>query len=95
MGRVYYVDHNTKSTTWTRPGQDSINTNQLPSGWEERTNELGLVYYVDHNTQSTTWTRPEQDTPVPDEKREDETRKKDKTSRNNILPGKNKFLHRN
>ncbi|XP_075433327.1 LOW QUALITY PROTEIN: NEDD4-like E3 ubiquitin-protein ligase WWP2 [Ascaphus truei] len=48
-GRVYYVDHNTKSTTWERP---------LPSGWEKRVDNRGRYYYVDHNTRTTTWQRP-------------------------------------
>ncbi|XP_023682954.2 NEDD4-like E3 ubiquitin-protein ligase WWP2 isoform X1 [Paramormyrops kingsleyae] len=48
-GRVYYVDHNTKSTTWERP---------LPPGWEKRVDQRGRFYYVDHNTRTTTWQRP-------------------------------------
>ncbi|CAI5782268.1 NEDD4-like E3 ubiquitin-protein ligase WWP2 [Podarcis lilfordi] len=48
-GRVYYVDHNTKTTTWERP---------LPPGWEKRVDPRGRYYYVDHNTRTTTWQRP-------------------------------------
>nr|XP_057932336.1 NEDD4-like E3 ubiquitin-protein ligase WWP2 isoform X2 [Doryrhamphus excisus] len=48
-GRVYYVDHNTKTTTWERP---------LPPGWEKRLDQRGRFYYVDHNTRTTTWQRP-------------------------------------
>ncbi|KAK7891205.1 hypothetical protein WMY93_023168 [Mugilogobius chulae] len=48
-GRIYYVDHNTKTTTWERP---------LPSGWEKRVDQRGRFYYVDHNTRTTTWQRP-------------------------------------
>ncbi|XP_076590249.1 NEDD4-like E3 ubiquitin-protein ligase WWP2 isoform X1 [Chaetodon auriga] len=48
-GRVYYVDHNTKTTTWERP---------LPPGWEKRVDQRGRYYYVDHNTRTTTWQRP-------------------------------------
>ncbi|XP_026058946.1 NEDD4-like E3 ubiquitin-protein ligase WWP2 isoform X1 [Carassius auratus] len=48
-GRVYYVDHNTKTTTWERP---------LPPGWEKRVDQRGRFYYVDHNTRTTTWQRP-------------------------------------
>lgn len=44
-GRKYYVDHNTKSTTWEIPLQEA-----LPPGWEIRRDERGRVYYVDHNT---------------------------------------------
>ncbi|CAL1273609.1 unnamed protein product [Larinioides sclopetarius] len=50
-GRKYYVDHNTRSTTWERP-------QPLPAGWEMRRDNRGRVYYVDHNTRTTTWQRP-------------------------------------
>ncbi|XP_058849663.1 NEDD4-like E3 ubiquitin-protein ligase WWP2 isoform X1 [Acipenser ruthenus] len=52
-GRVYYVDHNTKTTTWERP---------LPPGWEKRVDQRGRYYYVDHNTRTTTWQRPTAET---------------------------------
>ncbi|CAH1974705.1 unnamed protein product [Acanthoscelides obtectus] len=50
-GRRYYVDHNTRSTSWERP-------QPLPPGWEMRRDPRGRVYYVDHNTRTTTWQRP-------------------------------------
>ncbi|XP_046703279.1 NEDD4-like E3 ubiquitin-protein ligase WWP1 isoform X3 [Silurus meridionalis] len=50
-GRTYYVDHNTRTTTWERP-------QPLPSGWERRVDTRGRIYYVDHNTRTTTWQRP-------------------------------------
>lgn len=50
-GRTYYVDHNTRTTTWERP-------QPLPPGWERRVDDRGRVYYVDHNTRTTTWQRP-------------------------------------
>ncbi|CAH0557490.1 unnamed protein product [Brassicogethes aeneus] len=50
-GRRYYVDHNTRSTSWERP-------QPLPAGWEMRKDNRGRVYYVDHNTRTTTWQRP-------------------------------------
>lgn len=51
-GRRYYVDHNTRSTSWERP-------QPLPPGWEVRRDSRGRVYYVDHNTRTTTWQRPD------------------------------------
>ncbi|OWR44915.1 ubiquitin protein ligase [Danaus plexippus plexippus] len=51
-GRRYYVDHNTRSTSWERP-------QPLPPGWEVRRDARGRVYYVDHNTRTTTWQRPD------------------------------------
>uniref|UniRef100_A0A673N1Z8 E3 ubiquitin-protein ligase n=1 Tax=Sinocyclocheilus rhinocerous TaxID=307959 RepID=A0A673N1Z8_9TELE len=50
-GRTYYVDHNSKTTTWERP-------QPLPMGWERRVDNRGRIYYVDHNTRTTTWQRP-------------------------------------
>ncbi|XP_066994660.1 E3 ubiquitin-protein ligase Su(dx) isoform X1 [Anabrus simplex] len=50
-GRRYYVDHNTRSTSWERP-------QPLPPGWEIRRDPRGRIYYVDHNTRTTTWQRP-------------------------------------
>ncbi|CAF0834292.1 unnamed protein product [Didymodactylos carnosus] len=51
QNRPYYVDHNTRTTTWLRE-------NVLPPGWERRVDARGRVYYVDHNTRTTTWTPP-------------------------------------
>ncbi|EGO23806.1 hypothetical protein SERLADRAFT_439115 [Serpula lacrymans var. lacrymans S7.9] len=67
-GRPYFVDHRTRSTTWTDPRTAHVNpavtasTNAnlglLPSGWEMRMTSTGRVYYVDHNTRTTTWDDP-------------------------------------
>ncbi|XP_042361148.1 itchy E3 ubiquitin protein ligase a [Plectropomus leopardus] len=53
-GRMYYVDHIEKRTTWERP-------DPLPTGWERRVDPMGRVYYVDHITRTTTWQRPTQE----------------------------------
>ncbi|XP_068005864.1 E3 ubiquitin-protein ligase Itchy homolog [Melanerpes formicivorus] len=50
-GRVYYVDHVEKRTTWDRP-------EPLPPSWERRVDNMGRIYYVDHFTRTTTWQRP-------------------------------------
>uniref|UniRef100_A0AAR2LVM3 HECT-type E3 ubiquitin transferase n=1 Tax=Pygocentrus nattereri TaxID=42514 RepID=A0AAR2LVM3_PYGNA len=50
-GRIYFVDHIEKRTTWERP-------EPLPPGWERRLDPMGRVYYVDHISRSTTWQRP-------------------------------------
>uniref|UniRef100_A0A8B9JDA1 HECT-type E3 ubiquitin transferase n=1 Tax=Astyanax mexicanus TaxID=7994 RepID=A0A8B9JDA1_ASTMX len=50
-GRMYFVDHVEKRTTWERP-------EPLPPGWERRVDPMGRVYFVDHTTRSTTWQRP-------------------------------------
>jgi len=69
LGRVFYVDHNTESTTWNRPSTNQAigggvqrnledKSEPLPQGWESRMDSGGRVYYVDHNTKSTTWFKP-------------------------------------
>uniref|UniRef100_A0A3Q3XN86 E3 ubiquitin-protein ligase n=1 Tax=Mola mola TaxID=94237 RepID=A0A3Q3XN86_MOLML len=50
-GRLYFVDHVEKRTTWGRP-------EPLPPGWERRVDQMGRVYFVDHITRTTTWQRP-------------------------------------
>lgn len=73
-GRAYFVDHNTRTTTWVDPrrqqyirtyGQNTTVQQQpvsqlgpLPSGWEMRLTNTARVYFVDHNTKTTTWDDP-------------------------------------
>ncbi|DAZ97601.1 TPA: hypothetical protein N0F65_002220 [Lagenidium giganteum] len=52
-GRVFYVNHATRETSWTLPSSEP-----LPPGWQEMTDREGRVYFVDHNTRMTTWTDP-------------------------------------
>ncbi|EUB59451.1 Signal recognition particle protein [Echinococcus granulosus] len=56
-GRVYYVNHRTKTTQWEDPRQTTV---PLPSGWEMRYTPEGFVFYVDHNTRTTTFKDPRQ-----------------------------------
>uniref|UniRef100_A0A8C5A908 E3 ubiquitin-protein ligase n=1 Tax=Gadus morhua TaxID=8049 RepID=A0A8C5A908_GADMO len=53
-GRMYFVDHIEKRTSWERP-------EALSPGWERRVDPMGRVYYVDHMTRTTTWQRPTQE----------------------------------
>ena len=66
-GREYFIDHNTKTTTYqdprTRPQYVEADTRAsrpepLPSGWEMRYGRTGALYFIDHNTRTTTWTDP-------------------------------------
>ncbi|KAG6916449.1 hypothetical protein DXG01_006777 [Tephrocybe rancida] len=70
-GRPYFVDHHTRTTTWTDPRRANNPTPQavpkpsanpnlgpLPSGWEMRLTSTGRVYFVDHNTRTTSWDDP-------------------------------------
>uniref|UniRef100_A0A8C3AR02 E3 ubiquitin-protein ligase n=1 Tax=Cyclopterus lumpus TaxID=8103 RepID=A0A8C3AR02_CYCLU len=54
-GRLYFVDHVEKRTSWERP-------EPLPPGWERRVDQMGRVYFVDHMTRTTTWQRPTMET---------------------------------
>ncbi|KAG8795329.1 hypothetical protein FRC16_010111 [Serendipita sp. 398] len=68
-GRLYYVDHNTRATTWLDPrrgrgtaarvtGAPGQHLGPLPSGWEMRLTSTSRIYFVDHNTKTTTWDDP-------------------------------------
>ncbi|GLB38349.1 putative ubiquitin-protein ligase [Lyophyllum shimeji] len=70
-GRPYFVDHHTRTTTWTDPRRANNptppaiprpvmnpNLGPLPSGWEMRLTSTGRVYFVDHNTRTTSWDDP-------------------------------------
>jgi len=66
LGRAYYVDHNTRSTTWIRPSVNGATnadpppetTGPLPAWWEERFTAEGRPYYVDHDHRTTSWIDP-------------------------------------
>ena len=60
-GRMYFVDHNLRTTTWVDPRKYGVSKFKvaLPEGWEMREAEEGQrVYFVDHNTRTTTWKDP-------------------------------------
>uniref|UniRef100_A0A672Z962 E3 ubiquitin-protein ligase n=1 Tax=Sphaeramia orbicularis TaxID=375764 RepID=A0A672Z962_9TELE len=69
-GRPFFIDHNTKTTTWDdprlripvhmrrRPSLDPSDLGPLPPGWEERVHTDGRVFYIDHNTRTTQWDDP-------------------------------------
>ena len=71
-GRPYFVDHNSRTTTWLDPRianaprsvfsstttQTALNLGPLPSGWEMRMTSSERIYFVDHNTRTTSWDDP-------------------------------------
>ncbi|XP_073671886.1 E3 ubiquitin-protein ligase NEDD4 isoform X2 [Paramisgurnus dabryanus] len=68
-GRAFFIDHNTKTTTWDDPrlkvpvqmrkvSLDPTDLGPLPPGWEERVHSDGRIFYIDHNTKVTQWEDP-------------------------------------
>ncbi|VDN02159.1 unnamed protein product [Thelazia callipaeda] len=69
-GRIFFIDHIHKTTTWTDPRDgDAPATSivkeivrdelgDLPAGWEQRVHTDGRVFYIDHNTRRTQWEDP-------------------------------------
>ncbi|XP_067275213.1 E3 ubiquitin-protein ligase NEDD4 isoform X1 [Pseudorasbora parva] len=69
-GRPFFIDHNTKTTTWDDPrlkvpvqirrrvSLDPTDLGPLPPGWEERVHSDGRIFYIDHNTKATQWEDP-------------------------------------
>lgn len=67
--RLFYVDHNTKTTTWLNPGEQRTKPksfsecqgDQLPYGWERIDDPIVGVYYIDHIRRRNQWTNPVSD----------------------------------
>ncbi|XP_040824683.1 E3 ubiquitin-protein ligase NEDD4 isoform X2 [Ochotona curzoniae] len=70
-GRPFFIDHNTKTTTWEDPRlkipahlrgkaplESSSDLGPLPPGWEERTHTDGRIFYINHNIKKTQWEDP-------------------------------------
>ncbi|XP_062396884.1 membrane-associated guanylate kinase, WW and PDZ domain-containing protein 3a isoform X2 [Sardina pilchardus] len=64
-GMVYFIDHNTKTTTWLDPRQakkakppEKCEDGELPYGWERIEDPQYGVYYVDHINQRTQFENP-------------------------------------
>jgi E3 ubiquitin-protein ligase NEDD4 len=69
-GRLYFLDHNKKKTSWDDPRHRLLEDREgekgeLPASWEERWKEDGKKYYVDHNTKMTSWDDPRGDGKTP------------------------------
>ncbi|XP_073440911.1 E3 ubiquitin-protein ligase NEDD4-like isoform X6 [Dendrobates tinctorius] len=75
-GRPFFIDHNTKTTTWEDPRlkfpvhmrtKATLNPNDLgplPPGWEERIHLDGRTFYIDHNSKITQWEDPRLQNPA-------------------------------
>eukprot|EP00126_Sphaerothecum_destruens_P007621 Sdes_comp19919_c0_seq1m12344 len=70
-GQIYYLDHNTRRSTWDDPRQNGRiilnegNLGSLPAGWEMRTTLQGRKYFVDHNSRTTQFSDPRIFPPIP------------------------------
>uniref|UniRef100_A0A674ASF8 Membrane-associated guanylate kinase, WW and PDZ domain-containing protein 3 n=1 Tax=Salmo trutta TaxID=8032 RepID=A0A674ASF8_SALTR len=64
-GMVYFIDHNTKTTTWLDPRlakkakpPEKCEDGELPYGWEKIEDPQYGTYYVDHINQKTQFENP-------------------------------------
>lgn len=64
-GRVYYLDHKQRKTTWNHPldptpraENQPVFLEGLPKGWEALKRGDDKIYFVDHNTKTTTYDDP-------------------------------------
>ncbi|XP_062329761.1 membrane-associated guanylate kinase, WW and PDZ domain-containing protein 3 isoform X2 [Osmerus eperlanus] len=64
-GMVYFIDHNSKTTTWLDPRlakkakpPEKCEDGELPYGWEEIDDPQYGTYYVDHINQKTQFENP-------------------------------------
>uniref|UniRef100_A0A3Q3A5J7 Membrane-associated guanylate kinase, WW and PDZ domain-containing protein 3 n=1 Tax=Kryptolebias marmoratus TaxID=37003 RepID=A0A3Q3A5J7_KRYMA len=64
-GMVYFIDHNTKTTTWLDPRlakkakpPEKCDEGELPYGWEKIEDPQFGTYYVDHINQKTQFENP-------------------------------------
>ncbi|XP_038143256.1 membrane-associated guanylate kinase, WW and PDZ domain-containing protein 3a isoform X1 [Cyprinodon tularosa] len=64
-GMVYFIDHNTKTTTWLDPRlakkakpPEKCDEGELPYGWERIEDPQFGTYYVDHINQKTQFENP-------------------------------------
>ncbi|XP_061071752.1 E3 ubiquitin-protein ligase NEDD4-like isoform X11 [Conger conger] len=75
-GRPFFIDHNTRTTTWedprlkypvhmrTKASLEPGDLGPLPPGWEERVHADGRTFYIDHNTKNTQWEDPRLQSPA-------------------------------
>ncbi|XP_048712791.2 membrane-associated guanylate kinase, WW and PDZ domain-containing protein 1 isoform X26 [Caretta caretta] len=65
-GEVYFIDHNTKTTSWLDPRclnkqqkpLEECEDDELPAGWEKIEDPVYGVYYVDHVNRKTQYENP-------------------------------------
>ncbi|XP_063694630.1 E3 ubiquitin-protein ligase NEDD4-like isoform X1 [Bolinopsis microptera] len=69
-GRLFYIDHNSRTTSWVRPKSRTDGLfaalGPLPTGFEMRYTRSGRPFFINHRTKETTWHDPRQEDPLPD-----------------------------
>ena len=69
-GRSFYIDHNSRTTSWIRPKSRTDGLfaalGPLPAGFEMRYTRSGRPFFINHRTKETTWHDPRQDAALPD-----------------------------
>lgn len=69
-GRSFYIDHNSRTTSWTRPKSRTDGLfaalGPLAAGWEMRYTKNGRPFFINHRTKETSWHDPRQQDPLPD-----------------------------
>uniref|UniRef100_A0AAZ3R6S5 Membrane-associated guanylate kinase, WW and PDZ domain-containing protein 1 n=1 Tax=Oncorhynchus tshawytscha TaxID=74940 RepID=A0AAZ3R6S5_ONCTS len=68
-GEVYFIDHNTKTTSWIDPRclnkppkpLEECEDDELPTGWEKIEDPVYGLYYVDHINRKTQYENPIQE----------------------------------
>ena len=46
---MYYVDHNTRTTSWLHPTSGQEDIGPMPPGWEMKQIKDGRLFFVDHS----------------------------------------------
>ena len=66
-GRVFFIDHIQKKTTWMDPrnsrasplpSQSNDDLSPLPEGWEKSVHTDGRTFFINHISKKTTWVDP-------------------------------------
>ncbi|XP_039391520.1 pleckstrin homology domain-containing family A member 6 isoform X6 [Mauremys reevesii] len=63
-GRVFFINDETKSTSWVHPGTRSpiqsghFASTDMPKGWETGTTRQGAIYFINHNERRNTFLHP-------------------------------------
>lgn len=58
MGRPYFINHFSKTTTYKDPRLELLTTQPLPPGYEMRIDTQGIPYFVNHHTKTVSYIDP-------------------------------------